>query len=278
MLALKPPGGRGPDTAQHSRGAGDVAGDRQAVAADGRTGSLAGLRIAVVEDDPELATLLVRLLASSGADAVALGSAEALYRHLLAHPCDIVILDVGLPGEDGYSALAYLRGSTTLGIVMLTGHGGSREVAKCLGLGADLYLVKPVAPEVLVAGLRSLRRRLATIAGAGSNPAPAAVPDPGWRLKADGWRLHAPGGGELDLTRAERAFLQPLFANPGQPVARQVLIGHLSDDPGDFDPHRLEVLAYRLRSRVRAATGLALPLRAPRGLGYLLQPGLTEGR
>ena len=106
-----------------------MAGDRQAVAADGRTGSLAGLRIAVVEDDPELATLLVRLLASSGADAVALGSAEALYRHLLAHPCDIVILDVGLPGEDGYSALAYLRGSTTLGIVMLTGHGGSREVA-----------------------------------------------------------------------------------------------------------------------------------------------------
>ncbi len=249
-----------------------MAGDRQAAVAGGRVGVLEGIRIAVVEDDPDLASLLVRLLAARGAEAVALGSAEALYRHLLAHRCEIVILDVGLPGEDGYTALAYLRNSTSLGIVMLTGHGGSRDMARGLELGADLYLVKPVDPEVLVAGLLSLRRRLESADAADHGSDPPGVPDAGWRLEADGWLLRAPSGSELDLTRAERAFLQPLFAHPGQPVAREVLIGHLSDRPGEYDPHRLEVLAHRLRSRVRAATGLELPLRAPRGLGYLLQP------
>ena len=252
-----------------------MAGDRQAAVAGGRVGVLEGIRIAVVEDDPDLASLLVRLLAARGADAVALGSAEALYRHLLAHPCDIVILDVGLPGEDGYSTVGHLRRSTSVGIVMLTGRGAPGEMARGLGLGADLYLVKPVDRDVLVAGLVSLRRRLAATSAPEREVPPPPSPGTAWSLQADGWRLCAPDGTGLDLGRAERAFLQPLFASPGQPVGREALIANLTDSPWDFDPHRLEVLAHRLRNRVRAATGFALPLRAPRGLGYLLQPELA---
>ena len=113
----------------------------------------------------------------------------------------------------------------------------------------------------------------ATIASTGS--VRRVSPGIAWQLQADGWRLCAPDGTGLDLGRAERAFLQPLFASPGQPVGREALIANLTDSPWDFDPHRLEVLAHRLRNRVRAATGFALPLRAPRGLGYLLQPELA---
>ena len=248
--------------------------DSRATVVVDKAGLLGGLRIAVVEDDRALRTLLVTLLAARGAETIAMGSAEALYRHLLAHPCDIVLLDVGLPGEDGYSAVGHLRRYSAVGIVMLTGRGAPAEMARGLSMGADLYLVKPLDPEVLVAGLASLRRRLAANTSPERDPLPVS-PGIAWQLQADGWRLCAPDGTGLDLGRAERAFLQPLFASPGQPVGREALIANLTDSPWDFDPHRLEVLAHRLRNRVRAATGFALPLRAPRGLGYLLQPELA---
>lgn len=239
------------------------------------TKQLDGLRVAVVEDDTALRTLLVTGLQARGAEVAGLGSAEALYRHMAVHPCDIVMLDVGLPGEDGYSAAAYLRRSSTVGIVMLTARGTSRDMVLGLELGADLYLVKPLDLDVLAAGLASLRRRLAlAVAERSLSPAPQvpAASATAWTLQADGWRLCAPGGRGLDLSRAERAFLGPLFERAGQPVDRETLIRYQTDTPSEFDPHRLEVLVHRLRSRVQAATGCALPLRAPRGLGYLLQP------
>lgn len=240
-------------------------GEPRAAAAHGPQ-SLAGLRVAVVEDDAELRALLVGELADQGVAATALDSAEALYRHLAGQPCDVVLLDVMLPGEDGYSVAAHLRRSSNVGIVMLTGRGAPRDMAQGLGQGADLYLVKPVDPDVLVAALASLRRRLDA-----AGDAPAAAPA-AWSLRSGGWRLCAPDGSGLDLTGAERALLQPLFAHAGQPVDRETLIAAQTDAPWDFDPHRLEVLVHRLRARVRAATGHALPLRAVRGAGYLVVP------
>jgi len=74
------------------------------------------------------------------------------------------------------------------------------------------------------------------------------------------------------LSGAERALLHALIASPGTPVGRERLIAALTPTPRDFDPHRLEVLLHRLRARVRDATGLALPVRALRGQGYLWVP------
>lgn len=82
--------------------------------------------------------------------------------------------------------------------------------------------------------------------------------------------MRSPSGAELTLTAAERAFLRPLFAAPGKPVHRDRLIRGMTDAPWDFNPHRLDVLVHRLRARVEAATGEALPVRAVRGVGYLL--------
>lgn len=229
--------------------------------------ALAGLRVALVEDDDEQRLLMVEDLRARGVDCEGLASAEALYRHLAARSCDIVVLDVGLPGEDGFSVAGHLRrnaaGTPVPGIVMLTGHGSPRDISRGLGGGADLYLVKPFDPDVLAAGLYSLRRRLAP--GAAAEPARAR-----WLLLAGGWSLCGPNGQSLALTEQERAFLQRLFASPAEPVDRDALIAVLTDEPWDFDPHRLEVLVHRLRGRVKDAVGLALPVRAVRGAGYLL--------
>lgn len=234
---------------------------------------LDGLRVALVEDDPELRTLLADELAEHGVSTAAFDSAEALYRHLAVHPCDIVLLDVMLPGEDGYAVAAHLRAGSDVGIVMITGRGAPTDMAHGLGRGADLYLVKPLEFDVLVAGLAAVRRRLAPPVPdlpAAAIPAPAATT--GWQLKSAGWRLQAPGGTVLELSHIERAFLQPLFKQRGVPVDRETLIAGLTDEPWDFDPHRLEALVHRLRNRVLAASGHALPVRALRGAGYLMLP------
>jgi DNA-binding response OmpR family regulator len=227
--------------------------------------ALAGLRIAVVEDDPELRAIILDELRHEGAQAFGFGSAEALYRHLLGTACEAVVLDVGLPGEDGYSVARYLRQIVPhAGIVMLTGRGANTDMARGLTQGADLYLVKPLDVELLVAALLNLRRRLQPVVP----PTVATTRD--WRLSDDGWTLFSPELRSLALTEAERGLLKALFAQRGAPVDRDTLIAAVTDAPWDFDPHRLEVLVHRLRARVTTAVAATLPLRAVRGQGYLL--------
>jgi len=233
---------------------------------------LHGVRIWVVEDDPEWRGMVVDELHWHGAVVRGIDSAEALYRELAVDRCDILVLDVGLPGEDGLSATGHLRRMDGMGIVLVSGRSGSADMTQGLALGADVYLPKPLELPVLVAALHSLHRRLALPAPAAAPaPAPAVAPEPGgWKLGADGWDLHAPGGRVLNLTAAERGFLGELFAMPGGAVGRDRLIAAVTDQPWDFDPHRIEVLVHRLRARVRAATGHDLPVRAVRGSGYRL--------
>ncbi|HVJ38166.1 MAG TPA: response regulator transcription factor [Stenotrophomonas sp.] len=234
--------------------------------------SLHGLRVAVVEDDAELATLIVDELHLVGARAQALPSAEALYRQLLAHAFDLVVLDVGLPGEDGYAVAAHLRAAAPqVGIVMLTGRAAGTDMARGLLQGADLYLVKPLDMPLLTAALASVWRRLEPPVPMDA-PAPTAANALGqWQLSADAWTLHAPDARALSLSAPERAVLVELFARRGEPVSRAALIAAISPKASTaFDPHRLEVLVHRLRARVESVCGRKLPLRAVRGTGYLL--------
>ena len=233
---------------------------------------LDGVRVWVVEDDPEWRDMVVEELEYQGASVRGIGSVEALYRELAVDRCDILVLDVGLPGEDGLSATGHLRQMDGMGIVLVTGRSGSADMAHGLSLGADVYLPKPLELPVLVAALHSLHRRMTTSGVVTAN----RVEDPpqagSWRLQFDGWDLCAPNGRLLKLTVAERGFLNELFATPGEAVDREQLIAAVTDQPWDFDPHRLEVLVHRLRARARVATGTVLPVRAQRGAGYLCFP------
>ncbi len=245
---------------------------RAPTAADCR---LDGVRIWVVEDDPEWRGMVVDELQHHGAHVRGIDSVEALYRELAVDRCDILVLDVGLPGEDGLSATGHLRRTDGMGIVLVTGRSGTADMAHGLSMGADVYLPKPLELPVLVAALHSLHRRMtlsapaqdAAVAVAASESRKDAAT---WSLRADGWDLHAPNGRALTLTAAERGFLRELFSAHGAAVDRERLIAAVTDQPWDFDPHRLEVLVHRLRTRARNATGVMLPVRSMRGVGYLL--------
>ncbi|MDH5823898.1 response regulator transcription factor [Luteimonas sp. RD2P54] len=220
-------------------------------------------RLAVVEDDHEFRDgVLVPVLAHSGFQADGMGSALELYRAMTSHHYGLVLLDAGLPDEDGFSIAAHLRGlSQTVGIVMLTGQVSASDRLRGLQAGVDAYLAKPTSMEVVVTTLLNLARRVA----------PSAGPVRGkWRLGEGGWRITAPNGVEISLTLAERQVMKLLAGKRGVPARREALIANLADNVHDFDPHRLEMLIYRLRKKCQQAAQEELPLRAIRGIGYVL--------
>lgn len=225
-----------------------------------------GIRVAVVEDEDELRELIVDDLHHRGCGAEGFASAEALYRHMSVSPVDIVVLDIVLPGENGYAVAAHLRRLASVGIIILTARGGRRAMAQGLAEGADLFLIKPVDYELLATAIANLHRRLAS----GGKSATANDARAGWSLAESGWTLRGPAVDSLRLSAAERAVLVLLFERRGVPVPRTALIQALTDAPRDFDPHRLDALIHRLRSRVKQVFGQSLPLRAVRGTGYVL--------
>lgn len=230
-------------------------------------GGNAILRVAVLEDDELLReSFLLPTLRGYGFDVVGAGTAAELYRRMVGQAFDIVLLDMGLPDENGLDVIRHLRTSLpSLGIVMLTGSSGRDKHVRALADGADAFLAKPVDGEVLAVTLHSLARRLSPA----RTPPPATHAPARWRLETNGWCLVAPNGTLLALTSAERCVLELLFAAGGQPVEREVLVAALAGDDRDFDPRRLDALVHRLRRKAEATAETSLPLMATRGVGFL---------
>lgn len=227
------------------------------------------LEICVVEDEVELREEIVESLQEAGFHVRGFSASRELYASLLHTPCDIVVLDVGLPDEDGFSIAECLTGLGSIGIIMLTARAENEERVRGLKHGADAYLVKPTDLRVLEATIISLARRLKkdgdTVAAAMPAPTPA---NKSWALSEDAWTLFDPAGCALPLSAQERVFLRCLLEQPGTAVAREALVAALSADPCEYDLHRLDAMVNRLRKKA-SDQGVSLPLRAVRGIGYL---------
>lgn len=223
------------------------------------------LAIALLEDDLILRDRILRpQLADYGMAVEPFTTAAELYHRLEGRDFDIVVLDVGLPDEDGFAVTQRLRIlRPALGLVMLTGRSDTTNRVRGLNEGADAYLTKPVEIEVLVATVQSVARR-----------APSAmiftnVKSGGWSLDSKGWRLIEPGGTAILLTKSERKFVACLLDRPHEVVAREILVQALTDDASSFDLHRLDNLLHRLRRKVKSVTGHPLPIKPVHGEGYV---------
>ncbi|HJR74108.1 MAG TPA: response regulator transcription factor [Luteimonas sp.] len=221
--------------------------------------------LAVVEDNQELREdVLVPGLIRSGFDAVGMASALELYRAMTVRTFDLVLLDVGLPDEDGFGIAAHLRSlSPSMGIVMLTGYDSAPDRMRGMLAGADAYLFKPVEMDLVATTLRNLARRIVP----GTDGAQNRIK---WRLDERSWCILSPGGVEIEMNQAEREVMAILAATPGVPVKRETLIARLAKNDRDFDPHRLDMTIYRLRKKCLAAAKEDIPLRAVRSIGYVL--------
>jgi DNA-binding response OmpR family regulator len=223
------------------------------------------LKVAVLEDDGSLREdILVPELTEKGFDVEGFARPAELYRRMIAVPFDLLVLDLRLGDEDGLDVARYLGEVSSIGIVMLTGRGTEADRVRALAELVDAWLTKPVDVEVLAATLHGVARRLLpqrTHRRNGTDP---------WRLADASWRLHAPDGRSVPLNLLERRLLTRLFAAESEPVAHEELIADLASTAENFDRHRLEIVIHRLRRKVDSRLGLSLPLRAVRGVGYMM--------
>jgi DNA-binding response OmpR family regulator len=228
------------------------------------------IRVVACEDQPVMREYIVSGLARLGITAVGVCDGIELNSHLETHEADIVILDIGLPGEDGYSIATRLRRERPhLGIIMLTARDQTEDRVQGLDCGADLYFAKPVDIRELASGLGSLHRRL--------NLTPPAVAPARWRLDVLHSSLMTPSGVEVALTDNELRFLTPLFDQPGEVVDRDVLSKALDQTPDVYAMRRMETMLSRLRGKVQKASAEEpLPVRARHGRGYAFLSGAEE--
>jgi DNA-binding response OmpR family regulator len=246
------------------------------------TPPLKALRVFLVEDTADLREEIVFGLGALGLDVSGFGDALSLYRALAVKDCDIVVIDVGLPGEDGFAIAEHLHRNPALGLVFLTARATLDDRLRGLGLGADAYLVKPIDVRELAATLRALERRLyakksaaqladsaaALTTDAGTQRTPSPTPDR-WMLALGDWALRNPQGAELSITDTERRFLKIMVDAVGHVVEREVLIAAFAQDDDNYDPHRLDAVISRLRKRTEQAGLGNLPLQSVRGTGYV---------
>ena len=222
--------------------------------------------IAVVEDDADIRGNVCSYLTQSGFRAWGAESAEDFYVHLLHEHADLVVIDIGVPGEDGLRLLARLAGKGVPGVLMTVRADVGSRIAG-LDAGALQYFVKPVDMQELLAGIRSLLRSK-ELQGRRSDIT-AVVP---WRLDDSACVLRAPNQKAVSLTTREMELLVCLMREPGAVLGKQELVRAVGDGEIDGDFHRIESALNRLRTKTLAATGIALPVRAVFGKGLVFVP------
>ena len=211
--------------------------------------------VAVVEDDDDIRANVCSYLERSGFGAWGAESAEDFYVRLLRNRADLVVVDIGLPGEDGLSLVTRLA---TQGVptVLMTARADLDTRIAGLDAGALQYFVKPVDMQELTAGIRSQLRHKAPRAAEGESLAP-------WRLDRAAGRLVAPNQQGVDLTS------RCLMATQGVLVTKQALTEAVGADDAEDGFHRIESQLSRLRRKTLDGTGQALPVRAVFGKGLV---------
>ena len=220
--------------------------------------------IAVVEDDEDIRNNVCRFLGKSGFRVWGVESAEDFYVALLRERADLVLVDLGLPGADGLSLVKRLA-AQGIAVVVLTARGDLNSRITGLDSGALQYFVKPTDLNELVAGIRSLLRRV----GPSSS---AEVTVATWRLQTDDALLVSPGNKQVALTTRELELLACLARTPGTVVTKSALIESVGGGDSDEGFHRIESQLNRLRRKTLEQTGLPLPVRAVFGRGLVFVP------
>lgn len=216
------------------------------------------MKIAIVEDHLDLREELVYFLNKRGHSSYGVSNGIELAQSMARENPELVLLDIGLPGEDGISLAKKLSENSGLSIVMLTARSGSEDRVQSYEAGADTYLVKPVNYRELEAVIQRAAMRLRT----------ADEHVECWQLTPRERVLTAANGVKVPLTMTETRFLSAMFSRHEKIASRQQLVEVLGVDFLAYDDRRIEVGISRLRKKVQDTTGIPLPVKACRNMGY----------
>ncbi|PLC06159.1 DNA-binding response regulator [Variovorax sp. RO1] len=236
--------------------------------------------IAVLDDEVDITLLLANYLQSHGFRVTQIHDGAALRALMAADPADLVLLDLGLPGEDGFSIARHMRENWRCGLVIVTGRGDPVDKVVGLEVGADDYVTKPFDLRELVARVKAVLRRLTPDASV----ATAAAPTPPERLRFAGWRLDTAArslsnaqGEAVPLTTGEFDLLCAFARHPGRVLSRDFLLEQTRGrEAAPFD-RTIDVQVGRLRKKIEANADDPQLIKSVRGAGYILVPPVTHG-
>jgi two-component system phosphate regulon response regulator OmpR len=237
------------------------------------------VRVLVVDDDPSVREMLADYLNEQGFEAVMADSATAARDYLDGSRPDVVLLDVGLPGEDGLSLARFIRERYDLGIIMVSGAGDTVDRIIGLEVGADDYIAKPFDLRELKARLKSVLRRYQLATADEPPPADARRVRLGANtLCLDSRQLLDAQGAEIPLTRMEFDLLEVLVARPNRPMSRDQLLQLTQNRDWDPTDRSLDIRIARLRAKIEADPDNPRLIRTVRGIGYRYVPEIPATR
>ena len=224
-----------------------------------------GTRILSVEDDERIRTAVKLALEDEGWAVTEAATGEDALLHFQREPADVVLIDIMLPGIDGFELCRTLRRHSDVPIVMVTARNDTHDVVAGLEAGADDYLTKPFAPKELSARIRALLRRIRPI-----SPGHAKLVFGDLEIVPDEGKVTR-GGSELHLTKTEFRLLCELAQNPGRVFSRESLLDKVWGYDYFGDGRLVDVHVRRLRTKVEADPANPRHVVTVRGLGYRLQ-------
>jgi two-component system OmpR family response regulator len=237
--------------------------------------------IAVLDDEADITQLLAGYLGSRGYRVTQLHSGGALMALMAADAPALVLLDLGLPGEDGFQIARQLREHWRCGLVIITGRGDSVDKVVGLEVGADDYVTKPFDLRELLARIKAVLRRVAPAEAAPAQPAAAPAVRhklcfAGWQLDTAARSLTSPQGQDVALTTGEFDLLCAFAQHPGRVLSRDFLLEQTRGrEAGPFD-RTIDVQVGRLRKKIEADAEDPQIIKSVRGAGYILVPAVTS--
>ena len=229
-------------------------------AAKQRVGS--GRKVLVVDDEESVRELIELYLTKEGFEVIpAKDGKEALRLNGEHHP-DLIVLDLMLPGLDGWEVCKQIRGASRVPIIMLTARAEEVDRVVGLELGADDYVVKPFSPREMVARVKAVLRR-----GSAGPEDQETLTFPGLRIDRTQHRLEVDGE-DVHLTPTEFRLLWCLASQPGRVFSRAELLDKIWGYDSESDARTVDVHIKRLRQKTKAAEKRSFAITTVWGLGY----------
>lgn len=229
---------------------------------------LSGRHVLIVEDDPAICQIVIKLLSGEGANVVqasSLGEWKIAWRD---EKYDLVLLDLSLPDGDGLSILRQIREISGVPVIILTGK--DEEISEVVGLelGADDYVMKPFRQHSLLARIKNALRRAGDIDIADEDDQMSRFEVRGWRFDAEQRDLISPEGNRIPLTAAEYRLLRTLFERPDEVISRSELSAAVFGRSVEDDKRSIDTLVSRLRAKFGSDELSKSIIRTVVGAGY----------
>jgi two-component system, OmpR family, response regulator len=226
--------------------------------------------ILIVDDDAEIRTLLQRYLEKNGLRATAVGDGRAMRQALDRGAYDLVVLDVMLPGDDGFTLCRELRARSDIPIVMLTARGEEMDRVVGLEMGADDYVPKPFSARELLARIKVILRRARSLPRNLQPEEERSIRFGGWTLDTVHRHLVSPSGVITPIGGAEYRLLRIFVAHPNRVLTRDQLVELTQGREADALDRSIDVQVSRLRRRLGDHADDAVMIKTVRGEGYVL--------